>query len=423
MKVWKIINSTFSLLVFLALMSLLLTSSSVPPVDQVEQVRAFTRDIEFDFGQWTLAALWLKLNQFSLGTEAYLAPSTRHDLMVDYLNLVAQIQQKQSQLTQIFADPNIQDPQAASQELRQELDTLRARRSRMAPLAEAILQSQISSVVSDLGLIPGGQPLPPVLYHSTPLPSALIVSPRQVIRQDANISLVPDLTVDQQVKLEDEVAQGLDVSTLVVGIGGIGLYPTMVQQTSSLDWLSEVVAHEWVHNFLTLRPLGVSYMNSPGLRTMNETTASIAGKEIGRGVLERYYPELLPPPPASQPQPAPANPQEPPEFNFNKEMHTTRVTVDQMLTEGKVDEAENYMEQRRKVFWEHGYRSLRKLNQAYFAFYGAYADQPGGGAAGEDPVGAAVRQLRDQSPSLAAFLTRMSWMSSVDQLMQSVGKK
>ena len=37
-------------------------------------------------------------------------------------------------------------------------------------------------------------------------------------------------------------------------------------------------------------------MNSPELRTMNETTASIAGKEIGRALIERYYPELLPPP-------------------------------------------------------------------------------------------------------------------------------
>ena len=45
---------------------------------------------------------------------------------------------------------------------------------------------------------------------------------------------------------------------------------------------------------------------------------------------------------------------------------------------------------------------MRKLNQAYFAFYGAYADQPGG-AAGEDPVGPAVRALRERSQGLADF--------------------
>jgi len=76
------------------------------------------------------------------------------------------------------------------------------------------------------------------------------------------------------------------------------------------------------------------------------------------------------------------------------------------------------MEARRVFFWENGYL-IRKLNQAYFAFHGAYADQPGG-AAGEDPVGAAVRALRSQSLSLADFLNRISWMSSFEQLKKAV---
>ena len=95
--------------------------------------------------------------------------------------------------------------------------------------------------------------------------------------------------------LENKVDQSLDVSSLVVGIGGIGLYPTMVMETTDINGLAEVVAHEWVHNYLFLHPLGFSYMNSPELRTMNETVASIAGKELGRAVVARYYPEFLPP--------------------------------------------------------------------------------------------------------------------------------
>jgi hypothetical protein len=62
---------------------------------------------------------------------------------------------------------------------------------------------------------------------------------------------------------------------------------------------------------------------------------------------------------------------------------------------------------------------LRKLNQAYFAFHGAYADAPGG-AAGEDPVGPAVRTLREQSASLADFINRISWMTSFEQLQQAI---
>jgi hypothetical protein len=101
-------------------------------------------------------------------------------------------------------------------------------------------------------------------------------------------------------------------------------------------------------------------------------------------------------------------------------MHATRVQVDKLLAAGKITEAEAYMEAQRRVFWDHGYH-IRKLNQAYFAFYGAYADIPQG-AAGEDPVGAAVRTLRATSPSLATFLNHMAWFSSYQQLKQAVSQ-
>ena len=76
------------------------------------------------------------------------------------------------------------------------------------------------------------------------------------------------------------------------------------------------------------------------------------------------------------------------------------------------------MEARREVFWQNGY-AIRKLNQAYFAFYGAYADVPGG-PAGENPVGPAVRALREQSASLAEFVKRIAWMTSFEQLQAAI---
>ncbi|HUN23402.1 MAG TPA: hypothetical protein PK299_09755, partial [Anaerolineales bacterium] len=110
----------------------------------------------------------------------------------------------------------------------------------------------------------------------------------------------------------------------------------------------------------------------------------------------------------------------PPPFDFRKEMRETRVQVDALLAEGKISTAEAYMEERRQIFWEHGYR-IRKLNQAYFAFYGAYADGDGG-ASGADPVGPAVVQLREQSADLRSFLERISWLSSFEQLQAWVQK-
>ncbi len=398
-----------------------LGSSGAPPSSETEErARAYTRDLEFDYVGWMFDAMHVKVFEGALGTQGYLSDQSRHKLVVSYIELIAQIQRAEWEIRTIYADPNVADPAEASAELRQQLSALQELRARVAPPAEAILQSQISAVVNEMGLDAAGQPFPPVLYHSTPPPPALIISPRDAIRQDANISLTSGISVDQQVALEERVDRALDVSSLVVGIGGVGVYPTMVAQTSDLGWLNEVIAHEWTHNYLTLRPLGVSYMDSPELRIMNETTASIAGKEIGRAVVERYYPELIPPPQPPQSTQAPPA-AEPPAFNFNKEMHQTRLVVDQLLAEGKVNEAEDYMEARRKIFWENGYRGLRKLNQAYFAFHGAYADEPEG-AAGADPVGAAVRALRSQSSTLADFINKIAWMTSFEQLKQSLEK-
>ena len=76
------------------------------------------------------------------------------------------------------------------------------------------------------------------------------------------------------------------------------------------------------------------------------------------------------------------------------------------------------LEMRRQVFWQNGY-AIRKLNQAYFAFHGAYADVPGG-AAGADPVGPAVRTLREQSASLEEFIERVRWVDSFEELLEMI---
>jgi hypothetical protein len=416
---WFDIGISLSLVV---IASLFLLGGSQTVLDGAgDRARIFTRSIEFDYSEWMLNAFVQKARAAFLSNERFIAEAERRQLVLDYVQDTRRLQELERLIENVYADPDVVDAESASADLRQEYDQLKQRLDQLQPTAEAILQSQVAEIVGEMGLTLGGQPIPPVLYRTTPLPLALIISPRDVIRQDADISLAPDLTLDEITGLEDKVAKELDVSTLVVNVGGIGTYPTMVYETSNLVWLSEVVAHEWIHNYLTQRPLGISYLSSPGLRTMNETTASIAGKEIGMAVIERFYPELLPPPAppaATAPEPETAEP-EPPVFNFVKEMHTTRVMADQLLSEGKIDEAEAYMEERREFFWDNGYL-IRKLNQAYFAFYGAYADHDGGGAAGSDPVGAAVRELRQRSASLEEFIDRIAWMHSFEQLQRAL---
>jgi hypothetical protein len=412
---------------FLALalaMTIAATSDTPRLTGTSDRVRVYTREIEFDYPNWVWNAAWTKVEQASAGVPYVFDRGTNKEIVTDYLRTTQNLMQAEQQIEQVIADPTITDKEASAAFVRAQRDKLIARQSSLAPLAEATLQSQISEALATLGLTTVGQPVPPVLYRTSSTPLALIVSERSVIQQIANVSVLPSLTLDQQIKLEDEVAKSLDVSTLVVPIGGVGVYPTMVMETTDLRWTLDTIAHEWTHNYLNLRPLGLNYTSTPEVRTMNETTASIAGNEVGTYVLKKNYPELS----TSRAEPGlisfrdpfqpPSQTENPPAFDFRAEMHETRVTADKLLAEGKIDEAEAYMEQRRQFFWQNGYL-LRKLNQAYFAFHGAYADVPGG-AAGEDPVGPAVRALRAQSASLADFINRIAWMTSFEELQQAI---
>ena len=403
-----------------ATLLVLLAGSNAAPGSLTNQIEALIRPITFDFGTWTLEAVGEKLASWGFSFQRFLTSEQQSDLVRDYLAQVGEVQSLNSQILLIYADPTITDPDAASEDLKAALAEAEASLQSLAPLAESILESQLMTVVHQAGLETLGEPFPPSLFQSSEIPNALIVSPRGQIDQLLNISLEPGMSADEEDALENQIFETYDQSALVVPIGGIGTYPTMVMQTTDIAWLTEVIAHEWTHNYLTLRPLGINYGTTPELRTINETTASLSGKELGRMILARYYPEAVPPEtPPTETDPAPAAELE--AFDFRAEMRVTRQEVDQLLAEGKIEEAESYMEARRQVFWENGYL-IRKLNQAYFAFYGAYNDTPGGGAAGEDPVGPAVQAYRDSFDSLADFLRSIAWVDSFAELQSRVNK-
>jgi hypothetical protein len=398
------------------LMVLALGGSVIQARGEKERISLIARPYEFNFTGWTLGAWLDKAAEANLGVPGYMLSGSERQIVVDYIAAVEDYRSAHGELESAYGSPDLAARDAVLASLGAEVKQLEARVDGLRPLAEAVLEAQTTQVLSDYGLGMLDGLLPPVLFRIAPLPSALIVSPRDEIRQIADINLRLDTDLQAEVDLEAAVESRLNVSALVVPVGGLGTYPTMVQDTTSLSWLTEVVGHEWVHNYLSLHPLGLRYGKSPDLRTMNETTASILGEVIGHEVLRRYYPEFMPPEPSpGAPEPTP---EEPPAFDFRAEMRVTRVHVDELLSAGRVDAAEAYMESRRLFFWDHGYH-IRRLNQAYFAFHGAYADQPGG-AAGDDPVGTAVRDLWARTSSPAAFLRQMASMRSVDDLWQAV---
>lgn len=397
---------------------LVLTSSVLRLEKPVDKVRLFTAGIEYDYIAWTLNAVSEKAGQEQINAVQRLSPEVQSQVVTRYFDLVLELEILRAQIHIIYSDPRIADPEAETAELRNQQHFLEDSLNDLAGLTEVILQHQVSQALKESGLGFLSQQIPPVLFHSTPLPTALIVSPRDTIRQDVNLSLLADLSLEEITNLEESVEEQLNVSALVEDVGGIGVYPTMVQRSSNLVWSLDTIAHEWTHNYLTLHPLGLLYNESPELRTMNETTASIVGTEISQMVLERYYPDYLAA--NTRVNKVAGKAAEPARFDFYHEMHVTRVSVDELLAQGKVEEAETYMEERRIEFVKNGYM-IRKLNQAYFAFHGAYAEVTEG-AAGKDPVGPAVRALRAQSGSLAEFLKRIAWMNSFDDLQREIAQ-
>ena len=427
------------LAVLLVLVGLVITREYEPPGAFVPAVNRLIAGDVFDFIEWETRALTAKSAQMLVPAPDYLDEQQRKSLVLDYIELVHRIETLQDEIDGLYADPKIADPAAASARQRVELAELRSRQAAQQTIVETVIEEQVSALLDEQGFALGGQIVPPLKFRFTPLPQMLIVSPRDQIYQKEAFSLETGLTTDRAEQLEAEVDHRFDVSSLVVQIGGLGIYPTMLLESTSLDWTIEVAAHEWTHNWLELRPLGQNYLNSPEARTMNETTAAIIGKEIGEMTLRRFFPELAPPPrptptPGPTPTPAPTPTRDPNRFDFRAEMHITRVEVDRLLAEARkakeagdaatavarINEAEDYMRQRCVFFADQGY-SIRKLNQAYFAFHGAYADEPG--AAGEDPVGPTVKRLRDRSPSLKAFLDTIAPMTTFAELKRALGEQ
>ncbi|OGO49536.1 MAG: hypothetical protein A2Z30_05580 [Chloroflexi bacterium RBG_16_64_43] len=418
-RLWRTASRAFTLGGVLAVLAVLAGGATWFPRSIPDRAAFLVAGSQFDFSRWTLKAVGLKFSQAALASQDYLPAAARTQLVEEYITLEGDAERLQESVRDIFADPAVAEPLTASVAQREDLSRVMARQTALRSHAEAILEEQVASLIAEEGFALGGQVLPPVSFHFSAIPLALILSPRDVIRQEASIQMDPDLTLELQIALEQKVEPRLGRSALVVPLGGIGTYPTMIQETTSLNWIADTIAHEWTHNYLSFRPLGANYDLTPEARTMNETVASIVGREIGARVIARFYPDRVPPPPppAAAPGiiPAPA-----PVFDFRAAMRETRVTVDRMLQEGQVTQAESYMEDRRRMFVEHGY-TIRRLNQAYFAFYGAYADQPG--ERGEDPVGPAVEQMRATSSSLGGFLRSMAGMTSYAELREQLSRE
>lgn len=404
------------LLLFVA-MALLVVSSNISFDGSLSSLSNLFRWNEFNFVTWVASALVDKFSNATLGLEHFIDDEKQAEIVLQYLDQIGEVETLEIRLDELNFDPSLEEQNGERSLVYAQLQEETERMHQYGRIAESILQNQTERSLVEMGFGTGGQILPPLLFKVTDLPLNLIISPRETIGTLRSISLEAGLDALEKEALEQAVFEQFDLSALVEPVGGIGAYPTMVMRTRSINWLTDVIAHEWFHNYLSFFPLGVRYFDNDAIRSINETTANLAGTEVGRRVMIRFYPAYVSL--YYQPGRDPATVQ--PEgrqqaFNYRKQMRETRLVVDYLLSIGQVERAERYMEERREFFWRNGYR-IRKINQAYFAFYGSYNDTPGGGAAGDDPIGPAVQQLRKQATGLKGFIDKVKQVKSFEELI------
>jgi hypothetical protein len=408
----------------LLLSVILLVNGEGPPPQDVEfRLSVATTHQAFNFFTWEVDSIARKLAFGALNPQRFMDEDQRARFVLEYLGQVQDASRLSDEISRAYSNPKINDPATATQMQQTALADLRAKMQRSSLIAEATLGEQVSVVLHNGGFGALAQILPPVSGTFTPLPYLLIISPRAIIQSTYQRPLVTGLTAADQDALEQELeGMFLDKSAYVTGIGGLAAYPSMLLESSSIDWVSDVIAHEWSHHYLVFYPLGFYYDRSGETRTMNETAASLMGEWAGQEVILRFYARYLNrtknlPNPLILTEEAAAASQA--HFDFNAEMHITRVTVDRLLEEGKIEEAEAYMEERRQYFVANGYQ-IRRLNQAYFAFHGAYASTAG--ASGEDPIGPAVRQAWALSATPREFLHTLGPITTLAALEAQIGE-
>ena len=285
------------------------------------------------------------------------------------------------------------------------VDRLIAERDGLRDGVEEFLEQAVADAIrsAEVDLV-GSFVWPPVDFRIDSPPKLLVTSPRDVIRRDEDVLIDPEISIDDIEKIENELAEVANISAIVLQTGGLASYPNVIP-TADLERLLDVAAHEWLHAYLVFNPFGRAYFDGGDIRVMNETLADIFGQEVGL----RVYSEITGEPYVAPVRPETAmrnteskNPDGPDgsdsdeetgadDFDFNRFMAETRARTDELLEEGLMDEAESYMESRRIELLDHGH-TIRKINQAYFAFHNTYAESP----SSTSPIARYLWDLRDQ---------------------------
>jgi len=361
----------------------------------------------FSIVQWELRHLPLKwthlLWEFFPGNKPN--DFERNAIVHDYLSTTLQLQKEQNNLADMTTtNPLIDSASKNYIDLKnKEVARLSRKREELRGRAEEAIESAVSSAANNNGLgLPFGILLPPTDFRLGDPPRILITSRRDKIAMSGSKLINPNLEWSERAEIENRAELYENTSALVDDLAGLGTYPAIVSDKDSLRRIMRTAAHEWLHNYWILKPLGRNMWDSQNMQILNETAADLVGNELGdeaflilgNNIENAYKYDTF----------SSSNPHL---FTILRE---TRINVEKMLKNGNIEEAEKYM---RKQLWnlKLGGYNIRKLNQAYFAFRGNYAEGP----ASISPIGSDLRELRDYYSTLGEFIESISKIGDFEQ--------
>ena len=411
-KAKVVLIATIGLLLFCLLFVIFFPTSSLN-----SSINKIVSPYSFSIFSWELQALSYELEEFVFGGDKVTADESY--VVLEYFAVAEQFRAIEREIEAVRSGMISGDLVL----LEAELDALQKQKDGLEDKAEKVLERQIKEILAQLDIYnPTDDSLgmeitfPPVNFALEQPPRLLVVSPRDRIERIRDIKLRQDITGEEIEEIEDAIDE-LGVSSLVVGLGGIATYPAFVSNDASLRFVINTAIEEWLHQYLFFEPLGflyaldlVGFSKDCEVIIMNETLASMASKEIGDVLYQKYYSQYEDG--SSQNE---ASGGADTEFDFFKEMRDIRTTVDEYLAQGEIEKAEEFMEQKRLFLASKGYY-IRKLNQAYFAFYGTYADRP----TSIDPIGVELRTLREQTASISDFINTVAAMTNHNDLINSI---
>ena len=330
-----------------------------------------------------------------------------------YQDLVVELTEVRDELNRA-SSAEVPDRDAVSK-LQAKLERLSGESAAIRDGVEEYLEGAISAQVAAQGLDSvGGIVWPPVDFRLDQSPSLLIVSPRDRIERVESHLINPDIPPEEADEIEQAILRNEDVSAIIVRTGGLGSYPATVAAGSDPLRLLEVAAHEWIHNYLFFKPLGINFFDNQEMTTLNETVADMAGRELGRltyAALTGEEVETLVPPRDTE------SGEQPPDdgFDFFRFMRETRLRTDELLADGMIEEAERYMDKRRIELQTHRIY-IRKINQAYFAFTGSYGES----GSSVSPVASQLWDLRLRTGSVGRFVETVAGISSPEEFEELI---